>query len=104
MKLAVIKTAKGRTRTFKEVEDVELHVAAGQHTESVYDRLIRDYAVKFSPLTIEGEISTSNETESSTRSSSFFSNLSQVGFLTSQMEETVLLNKTNKTRSSTKHG
>ena len=67
----------GCARTFKSVEDVELHVSVGQHTESVYDRLKREYAVKFSFLTIEGETTTSTETESYIVSSSSFSNLSQ---------------------------
>ena len=69
--------AAGCARTFNSVEDVELHVSIGRHTESVYDRLKRDYAVKFSSLTIEGETTTTTETESCTTSSSSFSNLSQ---------------------------
>ena len=42
----------GCARTFKSVEDVELHVSVGQHTESVYDKLKRDWVEKFSSLTI----------------------------------------------------
>ena len=56
---------------------MELHVSIGQHTESVYDRLKRDYGVKFSSVTIEGETTTSTETDSCTASSISFSNLSQ---------------------------
>ena len=42
----------GCARTFKSVEDMELHVSVGQHTESVYDKLKRDWVEKFSSLTI----------------------------------------------------
>ena len=35
-------------RTFNSVAHVELYVSVGQHTEGVYDRFKRDYAVKFS--------------------------------------------------------
>ena len=42
----------GCARTFNSVEDMELHVSVGQHTESVYDKLKRDWVEKFSSLTI----------------------------------------------------
>ena len=42
----------GCARTFKSVEDMELHVSVGQHTESVYDKLKRDWVETFSSLTI----------------------------------------------------
>ena len=42
----------GCARTFKSVEDMELYVSVGQHTESVYDKLKRDWVEKFSSLTI----------------------------------------------------
>lgn len=77
----------GCARTFNSLEDVELHVSIGQHTENVYDILKRGDAVKFSSLTIEGETATSTETESCTASSSSFSNLSRVGLFTSWKEE-----------------
>ena len=37
-------------RTFKSVEDMELHISVGQHTESVYDKLKRGWVEKFSSL------------------------------------------------------
>ena len=36
--------------TFKSVEDMELHISVGQHTESVYDKLKRGWVEKFSSL------------------------------------------------------
>ena len=39
-------------RTFKSVEEMELHISVGQHTESVYDKLKRGWVEKFSPLTL----------------------------------------------------
>ena len=45
-------------RTFKSVEDMELHIAVGQHTESVYDKLKRGWVEKFSFLTLSEDDST----------------------------------------------
>jgi len=37
-------------RTFKTVDEMELHISVGQHTESVYDKLKRGWVEKFSSL------------------------------------------------------
>ena len=39
-------------RTFRSVEEMELHISVGQHTESVYDKLKRGWVEKFSSLTL----------------------------------------------------
>ena len=44
--------------TFKSVDDVELYVSVGQHTESVYDKLKRGWVEKFSSLTLSEDDST----------------------------------------------
>ena len=44
--------------TFKSVEDMELHISVGQHTESVYDKLKRGWVEKFSFLTLSEDDST----------------------------------------------
>jgi len=46
------------TRTFKSVEEMELHISVGQHTESVCDKLKRGWVEKFSPLTLSEDDST----------------------------------------------
>ena len=45
-------------RTFKSVEEMELHISVGQHTESVYDKLKRGWVEKFSSLTLSEDNST----------------------------------------------
>ena len=45
-------------RTFKSVEEMELHISIGQHTESVYDKLKRGWVEKFSSLTLSEDDST----------------------------------------------
>ena len=45
-------------RTFKSVEDMELHISVGQHTESVYDKLKRGWVEKFSSLSLSEDDST----------------------------------------------
>lgn len=45
-------------RTFKSVEEMELHISVGQHTESVCDKLKRGWVEKFSPLTLSEDDST----------------------------------------------
>ena len=43
-------------RTFRSVEEMELRISVGQHTESVYDKLKRGWVEKFSSLTLsEGD-------------------------------------------------
>ena len=37
-------------RTFRSVEEMELHISVGQHTESVYDKLKRGWVEKSHPL------------------------------------------------------
>ena len=39
-------------RTFKSVEEMELHISVGQHTKSVYDKLKRGWVEKFWSLTL----------------------------------------------------
>jgi len=46
-------------RTFRSVEEMELHISVGQHTESVYDKLERGWVEKFSSLTLSEDDSTS---------------------------------------------
>ena len=46
-------------RTFRSVEEMELHISVGQHTESVYDKLKRGWVEKFSSLTRSEDDSTS---------------------------------------------
>lgn len=51
----------GCRRTFKSVEDMELHMSVGQHTETVFNKVARDFVEKFSSLTLtdgEGTVST----------------------------------------------
>ena len=45
-------------RTFRSVEEMELHISVGQHTESVYDKLKRGWVEKFSSLTLSDDHST----------------------------------------------
>ena len=45
-------------RTLKSVEEMELHISIGQHTESVYDKLKRGCVEKFSSLTLSEDDST----------------------------------------------
>ena len=45
-------------RTFKSVEEMELHISVGQHTKSVYDKLKRGWVEKFWSLTLSEDDST----------------------------------------------
>ena len=47
-------------RTFRRNgdEEMEVHISVGQHRESVYDKLKRDWVEKFSPLTLSEDDST----------------------------------------------
>ena len=62
-------------RTFKSVEDMELHISVGQHTESVYDKLKRGWVEKSSFLTLS-EVDSTNAIERQ-GSESFQSNVSE---------------------------
>ena len=62
-------------RTFRSVEEMELHLSVGQHTESMYDKLKRGWVEKFSSLTLsEGDSTNVIERQGS---EPFQSNLSE---------------------------
>ena len=50
--------------TFKSVEDMELHISVGQHAQSVYDKLKRDWVEKFASLTLLEGACAANKKES----------------------------------------
>ena len=62
-------------RTFRSVEEIELHLSLGQHAESMYDKLKRGWVEKFSSLTLsEGDSTNVIERQGS---EPFQSNLSE---------------------------